>query len=677
MARGNSGEAAVFAAAAMAVVALVALLIRQILSLRARRIVESQIQLQTVFDSLTEGILVLDRGGNVVQINRAAMRIFDQKQRFSHAQQITDNFEVFRPDGEAVEPERRPAFLALRGVFLRNIEMKLRNIASGSSLLCSINSAPVYDHAGQLAQVIISYRDVTEHREANEARDRLAAIVESSEDAIISKKLDGTIATWNKGAEKIFGYTAEEMIGHSIRRILLPGHEEEEDEILARIARGETVAHGEAMRLRKDGQVIHVLLTVSPIHNAEGKIVGASKIARDITDRKTLERQLRQSQKLEAIGQLTGGVAHDFNNLLGIMMGNLDLLERQLAGNEPARVRVQTALRAAARGADLTRRLLAFSSREELKPAPTSLQDSIENMLDLARHTIGPEIRITTNLDRSLPPVFVDASGLENALLNLVVNARDAMPKGGSLSITTKTLALESHYPPVQTHEINAGPYACISVTDTGSGMPPEVLEHVFEPFFTTKPRGKGTGLGLAMVWGFAKQSGGTVRIYSEPGFGTTVSVYLPLGGVPAEPAHESSEQGDSLSKGGKVLLVDDEPALLEIAASFLEEMGYDVLQAKDAVQALRMVEQHPDIDLLVTDVIMPGAVNGVELVRRVREQSPKTKVIFTSGFPTDALAERSGTNIDGPLLQKPYQRAELAAIVRRVLESVVPLPED
>jgi CheY-like chemotaxis protein len=258
---------------------------------------------------------------------------------------------------------------------------------------------------------------------------------------------------------------------------------------------------------------------------------------------------------------------------------------------------------------------------------------------------------------------------LENALLNLAVNARDAMPGGGSLTISTELRDLDDSDSPVQAEALTPGRYARIAVSDTGYGMPPETLERVFEPFFTTKPRGKGTGLGLAMVYGFAKQSGGTVRIYSEVGQGTTVSLYLPLIEGVAAPAHVAAESKSHARAVGTVLVVDDEVDLMEIAVVYLEELGYRALHATDGVRALEVLAREPGIDLLITDVIMPGGMNGVELARKVRQLKPGVKIIYSSGFPSEALAERSGTQVDGPLLYKPYERNEFSAAVRRAME--------
>jgi len=522
----------------------------------------------------------------------------------------------------------------------------------------------------KLRRVAVVFNEVTERKQIDETRTRMAAIVESSEDAIIGKNYDGIVTSWNKGAERIFGYTAKEMVGQSILHLLSPDHVDEENDILRRVRLGELVDHLETVRVRKDGQNISVSLTISPIRDAQGNVIGSSKIARDITGKKRLEQQLQQSQKMDAVGQLTGGIAHDFNNLLAIVIGNLDLLEHQVSSDPDALQRLLTAQKAALRGADLTRRLLAFSCDEALSPTPTNLHDLIHNMIEMTDRVIGPEIKTVISFDESISTILIDAAGLESALVNLMVNARDAMPRGGSITISTQLIKLDSDFPPVQSGELKAGFHACISVSDTGEGMSQQTLEHVFEPFFTTKPRGKGTGLGLAMVYGFVKQSHGSVRIYSELGYGTTVTLYLPLAKDASFPVTEVVESKALFNGSATVLVVDDEVDLLDIATAYLADMGCKAYTAVDGNDALQVIEREKDIDLMLTDIIMPGGMNGVELARKVRLLNPKIKIIYCSGFPAGALAERNMPLVDGPLLHKPYQRDEFSALVRRIMQT-------
>jgi PAS domain S-box-containing protein len=637
-------------------------------SSQAQQLAKSELHLQTIFDNMTEGFLVLDREGTIILRNSAATRLLSLPESHNTYQAVIDEFEAFSITGEPLPSEQWPIMRALRGEFVQDFELPYRRRSTGETGTRSISSAPVRDESGEFSKVIITYRDITDRKHLDDARTRLAAIVESSDDAIISKTDGGIVTSWNRGAEKLFGYTAQEMIGQPITCIIPDERRKEEVDILDRIKAGETVDHIETVRKSKSGQSVHVSLTISPIRDASGRIIGASKIARNITERKKLESQLFQSQKMEAIGQLTGGIAHDFNNLLGVIVGNLDLLERQVGENEAALKRVQTAQRAATRGADLIRRLLAFSSNVELRATPTDLNHCVRNLIDWAP-ALGPDIKIATNLDDALPLVLVDAAGLESALLNLAVNSRDAMPKGGTLTISTALSTLDKYYPPVQTGELVAGHYACISISDTGHGMSRETLSRVFEPFFTTKPHGKGTGLGLSMVYGFSKQSGGIARVYSEPGYGTTLSLYLPFANKIPEKAPAPVPSARSATLGGSVLVVDDEPDLVEIAKTYLEEMGYTAHLAKDGASALELVRQHSDIDLVLTDIVMPGGMNGVELVEQIRKTLSSVKVIYCSGFPASALNERAVSLVDGPLLHKPYQRAEFAAAIRTAME--------
>jgi PAS domain S-box-containing protein len=628
----------------------------------------SRTQAQATFDSLKEAIVVVDRAGSIVQINRAASELLGLKKIPILRSELDTAFDVFLPTGQLLPKEDWPSALTFRGEFLQSCELHIRRNDIGQISITDVSTTPILNRSGEIIQVVISYRDITQPREIDAARIKLAAIIESSEDAIIGKNAEGIIDSWNAGAEKIFGYTAEEMVGRSIRRLLPDDRPHEEDGILARIKRGETVDHIETIRKKKSGQFIHVSLSISPIRDSHGSVVGASKIARNITDRKNLENQLHQSQKMEAIGQLTGGIAHDFNNLLGIVIGNLDLLERQIKDDEAAHKRIQSARNAALRGADLTRHLLAFARQEELRPGVTNLQQAIQNVLVMASSALGSEIQVTTQFDPDVPSLFVDAAGLEMALLNLVVNARDAMPTGGKLTITSELRILKNDGFLGFSPDFKGGPFVCVSVSDTGCGMSSDIANKAFEPFFTTKAQGKGTGLGLAMVYGFFKQSGGMVKIYSEPGYGTTVTFYLPLAPNSSTSATAHSVDAPIHDPGGTVLIVDDEVELLEVGSSCLRDLGYQVLTAPNSENAIELLAAQPEIDMLLTDIIMSGGVNGVELAERASKNSPNLKIVYCSGFPANALLEKMSFVADRPLLRKPYQVSELISIVRKML---------
>jgi PAS domain S-box-containing protein len=503
-----------------------------------------------------------------------------------------------------------------------------------------------------------------EERRLREATTRFDSVVASADEAITGIDTCGIVTDWNKGAETIFGYSAQEMIGEPFRKLLPPGQEEEADEIVGRLNRGESFAKSEAQRIAKDGQIVLVSIRVTPIRDAQGVIVGASGIARDIGETVKLQRQLQQSQKMEAVGQLAGGIAHDFNNLLAIIVGALELQLPTLAGNDEATRRWEVANRAAVRGAELTRRLLAFSSQEHFKIASTDLSHSIRNTMEMAQRLIGPEIRVNLNLEKAMSRILVDPSGLESAVLNLVINARDAMmPKGGSLTVSTRTADLEADLTATLTGAIQPGSYACVSVSDTGCGMSADVIDRACEPFFTTKERGRGTGLGLSMVYGFVKHSGGGIRIYSEVGYGTTITFYLPfVGAIRNAPlaARPRPEMKEEASRAGRILIVDDEADLLNISVSYLTARGYTVVSARDGKEALRLLSESGAVDVLITDIVMGGGMDGMELAQEIHRLSPRTAVIYSSGFPADALSGRNLPLADALVLQKPYRLSEL-----------------
>ena len=390
----------------------------------------------------------------------------------------------------------------------------------------------------------------------------------------------------------------------------------------------------------------------------------------DVTERKQAEAQLRQAQKMEAVGQLTGGIAHDFNNLLTVILGNLQLLERNVESDEKLYKRVRTASDAVLRGAELTKRLLAFSRRQALDSRSVALNDLVRGMDNLLRRTLGEAIEIKTIIDKDLWPAHVDPGQLENTLLNLAINARDAMPEGGKLTIETANVTLDEAYA-AQHSYVSPGDYVMLAVTDTGVGMPEEVLDHVFEPFFTTKEVGLGSGLGLSMVYGFVKQSAGHVNIYSEEDHGTSVKIYLPKSDSEAGVSKDKVAGDDEVPTGDEtVLVVEDDAGVRETAVLLLEELGYRVIETEDGPTALAALDEHPDVDLLFTDVVMPGGMSGAELARKVLDLRPDIKVLYVSGYTENAIAHGGVLDEGVELLGKPYLKKDMARKVRRVLDS-------
>ena len=630
-----------------------------------------------LMEAAPDGMVVVNQAGEIVLLNARAESQFGYRRDELIGQRVTNIIPVGFAE-RLIADGTRTAAEALAQQIGTGIELIGRR-NDGTNFPIEIMLSPLESTEGILVTAAI--RDITVRKDAEEhlaqMEGRYRGLMEAAPDGMVVVNKDGEIVLLNARAEKQFGYRRDELLGRMVKSIIPVGFAER---LIADALR--TTAEALAQQIgtgieligrRKDGTNFPIEIMLSPLESPEGILVTAA--IRDISERKQLARQLHQSQKMEAVGQLTGGIAHDFNNLLGVITGNLDLLERLVPDNAAAIKRVQTAQKAAARGADITRRLLVFSSNEELKPSMVMLGDSIHNMIELAGHGLGPNIKITTRIDESVPPIFIDPAGLESALLNLVVNARDAMPKGGSILIASHAQTLDESHPAVLTGDLKPGHYVCIAVTDSGQGMSRQTMERIFEPFFTTKARDKGTGLGLAMVYGFVKQSGGTVRVYSELGHGTTVSFYLPLADKFLHPVPEEVPKPLNTELGCTVLVVDDEEDLLEIAKAYLAEMEFTSFQALDGASALEILTTHPEIDLLVTDIVMPGGMNGVELVEKARALRPDLKIIYSSGFPAEALAERSMSLVDGPLLHKPYQRNEFTAMIHRVMDSEYAAP--
>jgi signal transduction histidine kinase/DNA-binding response OmpR family regulator len=388
----------------------------------------------------------------------------------------------------------------------------------------------------------------------------------------------------------------------------------------------------------------------------------------DVTRRVRAEALMRQTQKMEAVGHLTGGIAHDFNNLLQVIRSNLDLLSSDVAGKSRAEARLRDALTATERGARLTQQLLAFARRQPLKPVSINLGRLVGNMTDLLRRTLGETIEIESIIAGGLWNTLVDPNQVENAIINLAVNARDAMPDGGKLTIELNNAALDEAYAASQS-EVTPGQYVMLAVTDTGTGMTPEVMARAFEPFYTTKAEGQGTGLGLSMVYGFVKQSGGHVRIYSEPGHGTSVKLYLPRTRRPEERAFAHSPQGPAVGGTETILLVEDEPAVRRATREMLLDLGYRVLEAEDGETALARLAGGETVDMLLTDVVIPGPVGSRELARRVKERYPDIAILFASGYTENAIIHHGRLDEDVQLISKPFGRSELAHKIRAILD--------
>jgi PAS domain S-box-containing protein len=645
----------------------------------------------------------------------------------------------------------------------------------------------------QMSRLVRSMRrEAAFVRDQHTVRERLfSAVVESSNDAIITQALNGTITGWNRAAEHLFGYSEQEAVGEHIGLIVPPHRRDEVDTIVARVARGETVERFETVRVHKDGQNVDVSLSVSPLRSASGQIVGTSKIARDITESKRTETaltrekeerqrifetsqdlilvtdsignfvqvspsvanilgyrpeemvgrsavdfihpddlestreemraarrglqvrsfearyphkdgqhivtlnwmgswsepvrrhffigrdltekraaefQMRQAQKMDAIGQLTGGVAHDFNNILTVITGTIGILAEAVEDRPELASIAKLIDDAAERGAQLTKHLLAFARRQPLQPVEIDVNSLIVEAAKLLHPTLGEQIQISPKLTDEPWPTLVDPNQLTTAVLNLALNARDAMPRGGKLTLETRNVHLDDDYARLNS-EVASGDYVMIAVSDTGMGIPADLLEKVFDPFFTTKEVGKGTGLGLSMVFGFVKQSGGHIKIYSEEGHGTTVRIYLPRSTGQGQAIVDTASSA-AIEKGSEtVLVVEDDALVRTYVMAQVASLGYATLEAANAAEALKIIENGAGVDLLFTDVIMPG-MNGRQLVDEALKRRPSLKTLFTSGYTENAILHHGRLDEGVLLLAKPYRKPELARMIRVALNS-------
>ncbi len=496
-------------------------------------------------------------------------------------------------------------------------------------------------------------------------------LVESVKDyAIFLLDPSGNVASWNVGAERIKGYQAEEIIGQHMSRFypkedVASGKPQRE----LQVALAEGRYEEEGLRVRKDGSMFRAAVAITALRDRSGRHVGFAKVTRGVSARESAKEQLYQAQKMEAVGQLTGGIAHDFNNLLAIMVGNLDLLTERLEGDVTGRDFAEVALSAGLRGAELARKLLAFSRKQALETKAVDVNDLVRDMIEILRRSLGEGIEIEVRTADDLWAADTDPAQLESALVNLAINARDAMPDGGHLTVETANSHLDEQYAS-KNLGVTPGAYVMLAVTDTGTGIPPEQLDRVIEPFFTTKEIGKGTGLGLSMIYGFATQSGGHLKIYSEVGHGTSVRLYLPRSKTGPETAMSPTSQvAEPAAAGELILVVDDNADVRNMVVAQLATLGYLTLEAADGASAFDLLKATPGIDLLFTDIVMPGGMNGVQLGESARRIRPEICILYTSGFTEASLRSGKAKIITGDqLLSKPYRRSELARTVHEAL---------
>jgi PAS domain S-box-containing protein len=636
-----------------------------------------------LLEALPDAIVAVDRDGTIVQVNSQAQELFG----YERDELIGHSVEMLVPESYRKQHHHhRESYAQMPKTRRMGADLDLYGRRrNGSEFPVEISLSPVSTEKG--AFVLSAIRDITDRkriaeelRRANEElyrrtaeqlgdyRARLASIIDSSEDAILSKDLNGKIMSWNRGAERIYGYTPEEVIGKPISVLTPADRPDEISEILRRIAAGESLDHYESVRVTKDGRHLDLSISVSPLRNAIGEIVGASAIARDITAQKKSEAHLRQAQKMEAIGRLAGGVAHDFNNILGIINACTEFLRDRIDPTAEPWVYVENIRKAIERGSSLTRQMLAFSRTSAIQPRILDLNERLREISKLLRPLLGDDVEILLIPRSPSAVVEADPGQLDQIVVNLAVNARDAMPRGGKFILETGTVKFDEDIAG-QHHAMPAGKYVLLAVSDTGSGMDEATVARIFEPFFTTKEAGKGTGLGLATVYGIVKQSGGHILVYSEPGHGTTFKIYLPSAEHKLGLAAKSEVETVSPTRQGTtIMLVEDDEIMRSLTRQLLQEHGHTVIEADDGKSALERMQSYSGaIDLLLTDVVMRN-MSGPELAKHLSASHPALKVVYMSGYTGELMANREVLKPGVTLLEKPFSRNALLNTIHTVL---------
>ncbi|MEO8058861.1 MAG: PAS domain S-box protein [Burkholderiales bacterium] len=627
-----------------------------------RALLTNEARYQLLLDAVTDyAIYMLDIDGYVVSWNSGAQRL----KGYSAQEIVGCHFSQFYPEADvrAGMPARTLATAAREGRFEAE-GWRVRK--SGERFWAHVVVDPVRAPGGELIGFAKVTRDLTERRKAEESlhrsEEQFRLLVQGVTDyAIYLLDPEGIVTNWNVGAQRIKGYLPEEVIGSHFSRFYRPEDRERgQPQTALATAIREGRFESEGWRVRKDGSHFWANVVVDPIRDDAGRLVGFAKVTRDVTERHNnqlaLERTreaLFQSQKLEAIGRLTGGVAHDFNNLLMVVLSSLELLRKRVPDDESLKRLIDNAALGAKRGVTLTQRMLAFARRQELEPVSVDVRSLIHGMKDLIERSVDPTIEVSLDLPAELCPILIDANQLELAILNLVVNARDAMPEGGSVKITARRETVSA-----EAGGIAPGPYICLAISDSGCGMNPETLARATEPFFTTKGSGKGTGLGLPMVYGLAAQSGGNFVLSSVEGRGTTAELWLPVASAEASQAQGAAVARESRQELAPMLIVavDDDPLVLAGTVSMLEDLGHTVLAAASGQQALALVLGDARVAMLVTDLVMPG-MTGAELAAHLGAERPGLPIVLASGFADipPALDRRAVR------LAKPFDRAQLS----------------
>jgi PAS domain S-box-containing protein len=614
-------------------------------------------------DALPETVFEMDAEGNILYFNASGLADFGYTSAdLAHGLNARD---LVPPDaGALVQQEIEKA---MRGEKYQQEWVVRRK--NGTLFTIMASAVPVMQEGRAVGLRGIAI-NTTEQKSAEMERARLHTAIEQAAESVMITDEKGAILYVNPAFERITGYLREDVVGRN-PRILRSGRQNHGyyKHMWDLLAHGH-VWTGRLIDQRKDGSLFEWDSTISPVRNSEGLIVNYVAVSRDVTREVQLEEQLRQSHKMEAIGRLAGGVAHDFNNLLTVIMGNIDLVLPDMPASDPSRQPIVEVREAAQRAASLTGQLLAFGRRQVLHPKVIDLNGVVDHMEKMFRRVLGENIDLQIRLAQDIGKVRADPTQMEQVLLNLALNARDAMPGGGMLSITTSNAAVdESHA--LRLGDVGPGTYVGLEISDTGTGMDAETRQHLFEPFFTTKERGKGTGLGLATVYGIVKQSGGHISVYSEPGNGSTFRVYLPRVEHPSDAAELEPPKVGLLSGHETILVVEDEDLVRKLTCAMLQKQGYKIIAARHGDEALRLAATYDGpIDLVLSDVVMPG-IKVEEMAERILDQRPGLKLLYMSGHPESTIIHLGVFSGSMPLLKKPFTAAELGKKVRESLDGL------
>ena len=637
--------------------------------------------LENTVESIRDSVIVADENGNVVVANAAARRLLCVYPGFSSTT-APRKFACFLADAVTPLPlSSSPLARALRGEDVDDLEIVVQPEQPDAPVHIVANASPLRDELGNLSGAVTVLRDITEERQAHQAlveSEQMAqAIIRTALDAFVQTDASGDVLDWSPQAEALTGWTRAEAIGAKLFDLVSPVslrllHRRRIMAFLSGAAHGAGGLRYETRMVHKDGHEHLVEVSLTALRRGDGYIINA--FIRDITQKRFAEEQLIQAQKMESVGQLTGGIAHDFNNMLTVITGTIEILADAVKHHPDLSTIAKMISDAADRASQLTANLLAFARKQPLHPLEIDVNALINEVVKLLAPTLGRQINIQTGLSEQAWPALVDPAQLSSALVNLAINARDAMPSGGTLTFTTNNSSLGGQE--AEASGVEAGDYVVVEVVDNGTGIPEAIRDRIFDPFFSTKKVGTGSGLGLSMVFGFAKQSGGTIEVRSEEGKGATFRIILPRAN--SEPLQILPPADEEVRGGSETILcVEDDNEVRAYVMSQLASLGYKVISAADAAEALALVEAGTQFDLLFTDIVMPGNMNGRQLADRIAEQRPELRVLFTSGNTYGVMPLQNHTGRSVQLLTKPYRRAELARMLRRCLDQPLDVAAD